>query len=87
MVKFFGKYRAIVTNNIDPEKRLRLRIRIPDVLGTEESWAVSCLPEGLYALPEIGTGVWVEFEMGNPNYPIWVGCIVEFPIDIPIYVS
>ena len=29
---------------------------------------------GMVALPMIGAGVWVEFEQGNPDYPIWVGC-------------
>ena len=29
---------------------------------------------GAYMIPQIGTGVWVEFEQGNPDYPIWSGC-------------
>ena len=25
-------------------------------------------------LPEVGSGVWIEFEGGDVSYPIWVGC-------------
>lgn len=76
---FFGKYRGTVTDNADPTKRGRLKVRVPAVLGTVESWAMPCVPYagkkvGFYSLPENGTGIWVEFEAGDPSYPIWSGC-------------
>lgn len=76
---FFGKYRGTVTDNADPTNRGRLKVRVPAVLGTVESWAMPCVPYagkkvGFYSLPENGTGVWVEFEAGDPSYPIWSGC-------------
>ena len=76
---YFGKYRGIVTDNADPTNRGRLKVRVPSVLGTVESWAMPCVPYagkkvGFYSLPENGTGVWVEFEAGDPSYPIWSGC-------------
>jgi uncharacterized protein involved in type VI secretion and phage assembly len=90
--QFLGKYRATVLNNVDPEMRGRLMLNIPDVLGVVPStWAEPCTPlagptgpaMGVYMVPPIGAGVWVEFEHGDPNYPIWVGCRWGGPSDIP----
>lgn len=77
--RFFGKYRGRVVDNADPTGRGRLRVVVPAVLGEEEVWAMPCVPYagdqvGFYALPEADVGVWVEFEAGDPSYPIWVGC-------------
>jgi hypothetical protein len=79
--QFFGKYRATVVNNVDPELRGRLLCVVPDVTGlVPSSWCEACaplagpVPMGAYLVPPIGTGVWVEFEQGDPNKPIWTGC-------------
>ncbi len=89
---FQGKYRATVIQNIDPEQRGRLQLIIPDVLGPIPStWAEACVPlagptgppMGVYMVPPIGAGVWVEFERGDPNYPVWVGCRWGGQSDIP----
>ncbi|HEX6938805.1 MAG TPA: phage baseplate assembly protein V [Longimicrobiales bacterium] len=77
---FYGKYRGIVTDNMDPLMLGRVRARVPDVLGDQESgWAMPCAPfggnqMGLFAIPAQGAGVWIEFEHGDPDYPIWSGC-------------
>jgi uncharacterized protein involved in type VI secretion and phage assembly len=77
---FYGKYRGVVTDNQDPLKLGRIRALVPDVLGEDESgWAMPCAPfggsrTGLFALPTINAGVWIEFEGGDPDYPIWSGC-------------
>ncbi len=90
--QFWGKYRGTVINNVDPELRGRLQINVPDVLNVMPStWAEPCTPlagptgpgMGVYMVPPIGAGVWVEFERGDPNYPIWVGCRWGSPSDIP----
>ena len=78
-MQFFGKYRAIVTKNNDPEKMGRIKVRCPKVLGEYESaWCTPCVPSafndgGLFYVPNNGEVVWVEFEEGNPSKPIWVG--------------
>jgi uncharacterized protein involved in type VI secretion and phage assembly len=78
--KYFGKYRGMVINNVDPLQTARLMVQVPDVAGlVPGSWAMPCLPftgpqMGFWALPQIGAGVWVEFEQGDPDYPIWSGC-------------
>jgi hypothetical protein len=78
--KFFGKYRGIVADNLDPLMRGRLKVQCPQVLGTAEVWALPCVPYagknvGLYAIPKKDTAVWVEFEAGDPSYPIWTGTL------------
>jgi uncharacterized protein involved in type VI secretion and phage assembly len=73
---FYGKYQGVVTDNRDPETRGRIKARVPDVYGDDESgWALPCAPfSGFCALPKVGAGVWIEFEGGDPDYPIWCGC-------------
>lgn len=78
--KFFGKYRGKVISNVDPERRGRLRVEVPQVLGTGTlSWALPSVPYagvgfGFFAVPPVATNVWVEFEGGSPDLPIWSGC-------------
>lgn len=77
--RFFGKYRGTVKSNQDSTNRGRLEVWVPAVMGDEPIWAMPCVPYagdnmGLYTMPEPETGVWVEFEAGDPSYPIWVGC-------------
>jgi uncharacterized protein involved in type VI secretion and phage assembly len=78
--KYFGKYRGVVINHIDPMQQARLQVQVPDVLGLNSlNWAMPCMPfagrqAGWWAIPTPGTGVWVEFEQGDPDYPIWTGC-------------
>lgn len=77
--KYFGKYRAVVTDVNDPEKRGRIRVQCPSVLKDAKSaWCEVCSPVaydggGDFCLPKVGEAVWVEFEEGSPNKPIWVG--------------
>jgi len=87
--KFYGKYRGVVLNNIDPKQQGRLLVQVPDVAGlAPASWALPCVPvagiqNGLFALPMLGAGVWVEFEQGDPDYPIWVGCFWGSVAEVP----
>jgi Type VI secretion system/phage-baseplate injector OB domain len=77
--KFYGKYRGTVINNIDPEQIGRIMAIVPAVSNViPTSWAMPCVPfagkaEGFFAVPQIGAGVWIEFEGGDPDKPIWVG--------------
>lgn len=75
----FGKYRGTVVNNIDPLQTGRIQAMVPDLAGfVPGTWAMPCLPvaginTGVFTVPMIGSGVWIEFERGDPDYPIWVG--------------
>jgi hypothetical protein len=88
--KFYGKYRGVVVNNIDPEQKGRLLVEVSDPLGlTPSSWAMPCMPvaglqSGMYVVPTIGSGVWVEFEHGDANLPIWSGCWWGSVAEVPL---
>jgi len=92
MSRFYGKYRGTVEANIDPLSMGRIQIRAPAVLGdTTVAWAMPCVPYagsgvGLFLTPPNGANVWVEFEGGDPDLPIWTGCfwgVGEVP-DLPV---
>ncbi len=75
--RFFGKYRGIVVD-VDAGT-LRIKASVPAVLADQPTgWARACVPFagngfGFAFLPEVGSGVWIEFEGGDVSYPIWVG--------------
>ena len=80
MTEFFGKYRGKVESNVDPKKLGRLQVSCPAVFGEGTlSWAMPATPYagsqvGLFLVPPNGSNIWVEFEGGDPSYPIWSGC-------------
>lgn len=77
--QYFGKYRAKVVDVKDPEKRGRIRVMCPKVLGEAKSaWCEPCIPVaydkgGDFAIPKLNEFVWVEFEEGNSNKPVYTG--------------
>jgi uncharacterized protein involved in type VI secretion and phage assembly len=88
--QFLGKYRATVINNIDPMQIGRIQVIVPDVSTfVPTSWAMPCAPVGglqmgVFTVPPIGAGVWIEFEQGDPDYPIWVGCYWGEAAEVPV---
>ena len=78
--RYFGKYRGLVSNIDDPDGLGRIQADVPAVYGEVPSpWAMPCLPfagpsHGLALMPEVGDGVWIEFEGGSLDRPIWSGC-------------
>lgn len=85
--RFYGKYRGLVVDNADPEQLGRLKLRVPSVLGNDvvTGWAMPCVPyggdvnQGFLCIPEVGAGVWVEFEEGDLEFPVWVGTFWSKP--------
>jgi uncharacterized protein involved in type VI secretion and phage assembly len=79
--RFYGKYRGVVVDLDDPNGQGRVRARVPEVLGEVESgWALPAAPYagpgvGLFAVPPVDAAVWIEFEAGLVERPIWSGCI------------
>jgi len=77
--RHYGKYRGIVVSVDDPEKMGRITAQVPEILQEETSpWALPAAPfagasHGLVLIPEVGDGVWIEFEAGDPSRPIWTG--------------
>jgi uncharacterized protein involved in type VI secretion and phage assembly len=93
MKRYYGKYRGTVEDNVDPLLSGRIRVRVPSVLGKGRlSWAMPCAPYagrgvGLFAIPPKGANVWVEFEGGDTDNPIWSGCFWapgEFPPQLAV---
>jgi uncharacterized protein involved in type VI secretion and phage assembly len=87
--RFYGKYRGVVIDNIDPEQIGRILAQVPDVLGDPPtSWARPSVPAGgvhagVFIVPPIGSQVWIEFERGDPAYPIWTGGFWGLAADVP----
>jgi uncharacterized protein involved in type VI secretion and phage assembly len=79
MNKHFGIYRATVLDNIDPRQMGRIIVNVPDVGDvTPSTWAMPCVPltgrqMGTFFVPPVGAGVWIQFEAGDANRPVWTG--------------
>jgi uncharacterized protein involved in type VI secretion and phage assembly len=77
--RFHGRYRGTVKSNVDPLRLGRLLVEVPDVLGDKSCiWAEPATPlagtnMGFYYVPDADSGVWVEFQQGDPNYAVWTG--------------
>jgi uncharacterized protein involved in type VI secretion and phage assembly len=87
--KYYGKYRGTVVNNVDPMQIGRIQIIVPDVSNLiPTTWAMPCFPiagkqMGAYFIPQVGSGVWVEFEHGDSDYPVWTGCYYGTVAEVP----
>ena len=87
--KFFGKYRGSILNNVDPQRLGRLQVKVPSLMRSRRAiWAMPSFPcagpqMGVFALPEVGTGVWVEFEEGDLTKPVWTGFWFASAADVP----
>ena len=80
--RYYSCYRGYVADRDDPDNLNRLRLIIPTVSSTNvyDYWA---WPKSLFSgvengkgygaqiVPQKGDLVWVEFEGGHPNKPIW----------------
>lgn len=88
--RYYGKYRGTVLNNLDPKRLGRVLAQVPDVLGPVPcSWATPCVPvagvqSGVFVVPAVGSGVWIEFEQGDLDRPIWTGGWWANPAEVPV---
>ena len=86
---YYGKYRGVVVNNVDPMRMGRIQASVPDVgSAIPTTWAMACVPitgkgSGTYLVPQIGAGVWIEYEQGDPEFPIWTGCFWGASSEVP----
>jgi type VI secretion system (T6SS) baseplate-like injector VgrG len=86
----YGKYRGTVVNNVDPLQIGRIQAMVPDLAGfVPGTWAMPCVPvaginTGVFTAPVVGSGVWIEFERGDPDYPVWVGGYWGSAAEVPV---
>jgi hypothetical protein len=90
MTRHYGKYRGTVVDNVDPMLMGRVQVSVPE-LGPLDAWAMPCFPvagdqAGVWMIPSPGTGVWVEFEQGQIDNPIWSGCWYGSAAEVPVLV-
>src|SRR5258708_38958332 len=87
--RYYGKYRAAVLNNADPQLQGRIQVQLGDRYGLFPStWAMPAFPfagiaSGMVALPPVGSSVWVEFEAGDPHDPRSSGALRPAPAGFP----
>jgi Type VI secretion system/phage-baseplate injector OB domain len=87
--KYWGKYRGTVLNNFDLEGRGRIQAQCADVQALlPTTWALPCIPaggiqSGVFVVPPPLSNVWIEFEQGDPDYPIWTGSFWGSRVDVP----
>lgn len=76
--RFYSCYRGTVVDNNDPNNQGRLQVKVPAITGIKNTptWAypkgmIRGKGYGMNFLPPMGSMVWVEFEYGDANFPIW----------------
>lgn len=75
-----GLYQGEVANNVDPSQKGRLQIKVPSIFGDNTlTWAMPCVPYagdgvGQFFIPPVGAKLWIMFEGGQPDLPVWMGC-------------
>ncbi|MDS9470130.1 phage baseplate assembly protein V [Paracoccus sp. MBLB3053] len=85
-----GLYRATVTQNADPNQTGHIQVEIPGITAFSPStWVKPCLPvaglqQGLFSVPMVGSGVWIQFEQGDADKPVWLGCFLGTVADKPL---
>ena len=75
---FYGIYQGVIASNADPSGMKRAQLRVPRLFGDNlTAWARPSAPAAPGTAPSItvpanGTIVWVMFENGDPDYPVWI---------------
>lgn len=97
---FSGVYRGVVEYNKDPLRIGRCKVRVLSIHGGRNEELIDLLPwarpifpipanndSGTFIVPEVGTTVWILFEGGDKNYPLYLGGfpgIVNNAHEVPI---
>lgn len=72
-----GIYRAVVHDNRDPKKLRRLKVKVTATGEQITNWVWPVI--STKRPPAIGTGVYVMYVGGDPEYPVWIGEFGEEP--------
>lgn len=95
--KLLGGYRGIVKDVNDPDKLGRVKVFIPSIMSgnadDQRQWTNWCEPKfvlagvdgqedvGSIVVPPVGSRVWIEFEMGDPDFPVYSGGMYQAATD------
>ncbi len=76
---YWGKHRGKVVDNTDSKGLGRIKVKVPGLTGETVLQALPCTPYagpqvGFFMIPPLDANVWIEFEGGDLDKPIWVGC-------------
>ena len=91
--RYYGKYQGQVINNLDDKQMGRVQVTVPAVTGEQIStWALPCVPAagiqaGLFIVPPIGSQVWIDYEQGDPDYPVWTGGFWGTAAQVPAFAT
>jgi Type VI secretion system/phage-baseplate injector OB domain len=91
--RYYGKYRGLVIDNLDPLQTGRVLVQVPAIAGELPStWAMPCVPAagiqaGLFIVPPIGSQVWIDYEQGDPDYPVWTGGFWGTVAEVPVFAT
>jgi hypothetical protein len=91
--RYYGKYRGLVLDNLDPLQTGRVLVQVAAVAGELPStWAMPCVPAagiqaGLFIVPPIGSQVWIDYEQGDPDYPVWTGGFWGTVAEVPVFAT
>jgi uncharacterized protein involved in type VI secretion and phage assembly len=86
---YFGKFRGTVVQNVDPQQMGRIQAIVPSTTNViPTTWAMPCVPftgrqSGVFVVPAIGSAVWIEYEQGDLDYPIWTGGFWGSAAEVP----
>jgi Type VI secretion system/phage-baseplate injector OB domain len=72
---YTGLYRGIVVDNVDPDGLMRVRVRLPQLMGENVSGWAYPVPTGIVTVPDVGSQVWVTFEGGDPSFPLYYALV------------
>jgi uncharacterized protein involved in type VI secretion and phage assembly len=91
--RYYGKFRGLVIDNLDPLQIGRVLAQVPALAGELPStWALPCAPAagiqaGLFIVPPIGSQVWIDYEQGDPDYPVWTGGFWGTAAEAPVFAT
>ena len=80
--ELMGFYRGKVVDNKDPLRLGRVKVKVmpfmEEVRDEDCPWAEPCWQAGILYIPPRNAWVWVFFEEGDPEKPVWFGWSLPF---------
>lgn len=52
---------------------MRLQVQAPIFGNVTTNWIWGCVAPGVSTLPPVDSEVWIMFQQGDQDYPVWIG--------------